>query len=767
MLLTSLGSATGEAAAREEERLARKRGLTPFRFRLELFASYVEQMFHSQTPIVLSCERRGTIIATSPAAPISGMRRTLFEDGIVLDLLVFRRDGFDPRELDAKQLVTNSEPLPGFDPIMARLTIREESARGAVCDVAAIDLAKFIVGAHGLVEQKVELQLGSLVSLRVVSDLHGSTAEKLPSSYESDVSEQPCGGDDAPGVVDGPGALGADGQSPGNAAEASEAQGPELKVGTRVAAKSPTSVVPGADELERQSSIRSRVDASGASSGGGEESRSDLEFELGAGEEDSGSPAPASGETLLRVEDGPARGPARERKERGPGSAASVSTASDGGTLTDDGDNNRILLSDHPFAPLVSSRTQSEAYSCVLVEGPWIECPVITEVRSPLPIYVWSIQGPEEMDPDDEEDMMDLGDGTMVPKRNIAKLQAAASCSSTKHGQPTLPGHMSPLQRTYLKPTQTRAALHVALGKPPRQSKCTVLAASKRAEKRFIQIDEPDMSDSDDEDEEGGGEETEGDADLTGGCGALAVDPAGGGAGRGDPFFDGGTHPEGEAGSDTSGNMRENASQVASLMNRVNDLEAEAVGVKQVLKKSKTLVDDLRGERDYLKMLLDEREVQCMKEVDSSRAPDAERVAALERDNADCASKLQALKHEYDACTKARLAAEAELDKLRREMTSESSLRTENERLLTVILSLKRELDREPGAPDVLDELKQAKSDLAMERAMSQTLRYELAQMRSPRTSSKRSGFFGQRSKSKSKAERVGGEPARSVATAD
>jgi hypothetical protein len=164
-----------EETLREEETLARGRSLIPIRVRIELVVSYVERPFVLDTPIVLACERRDESVATKTAQPLHGSRRTLFEDSIVLNLLLLRKEASDKSEFDKKQVVTSKDtPLLRFEPVLARLTIRDKSPRDVVTDYAALDLAKFILGAHAVVEHRVKLQLGSIVCLRVICDLHGS-----------------------------------------------------------------------------------------------------------------------------------------------------------------------------------------------------------------------------------------------------------------------------------------------------------------------------------------------------------------------------------------------------------------------------------------------------------------------------------------------------------------------------------------------------------------------------------------------------------------
>jgi hypothetical protein len=705
-------SSAGDATLHEEERIARSRGMTALRFHIEIIPLYVDREFESDEPIVLCCERRGIVAATAAMNQSAHCKRTILEESLVLDLLLFRKDGYDVIDTDGNETVTKASPLPGFDPVMARLTFRVRTADGEVCDVAAINLAKFIVGARGVVEDKVQLELGSILTFRAISTLQnsgslpagpwcterGKTSHTATKEIRSEnLTLTPC-------VAPEKEECCKHSRTPSMASGATETS--PLKQDTNISDTDDSS----SKNLKYQTPADGTVDdavASWRTTNGSTPISSGVKHEPGT--------------SLLSFGKESAGGTSQNELE-----LSKCNSSKD----DDNAEHNRILLSEHPFTPLVSRREPGEMYSCVTDENPWYESPIITTIHSPLPISVWSVQGPEEIDPDDEDDMMDLGNGSMVPKRNIAGLQAAASCSSRKCGPPAVPGTMSPLQKTYVLPTKTRQALYIALGKPVNLSRCSALVASRQVDQKTITIDEPELSDCD---EEGSGSEQSDDDSSSNGSYA----------------FDSNISLADVPQSSTPD------SENTSLFDRIYNLEAESVGVEQVLTKSKLLLEDLRNERDYLKQLLQEKEVGTTQQVNSTMAAvDDKRVESLQKKNVEQAFLIESLRQELSTCTYAKLAAEAELSKLRQEMRSENSIRMENERLLNVILSLKRELDREPGIPDVLNELKRAKTELALERAKSETLRSEIARLQSPKSSSKQKrGFFGKSSNSESKSK--------------
>lgn len=813
MLLSPSRTAFGDEA--DEADQARRRGMIPLTFRLQMKVAYAEREEKGGAPIVVSCERRGAVFATPPGCPTSGSKRAFFDGSIRVDVLVFRNENEDNAALERADLITNGKPLSGFEPVRARLTLREIDEEGEVIDVASLNLANYITGAHGSVTETVELQLGSVVELQVLSDLEKSldTVDSESSCREenhekaapassslasraveprkdeemevadlcektSEVGISSTGQESALGCSnsdhkvkpvakanesealvlerDENESLDIDHQPSHDSADstkdASEFDSElEAYLMNNMYSNPPVDDTSAAyDASELKGSVRSapgtvvsmvskRHTKSEATTDGGNEELTDTTTHRSSEMADASSVTSAENDFLATSSadsDGSVPFGHIDRQDY------SQQEDSDGEESGSCGEQNRIILPNHLMTSLVISRTPAEPYSSLTDEGEWVGPPIITEIGSSLPIMVWSIQGPEEIDPDEESDEMEMEDGTVVPKRNISKLQSGAAAlnanSTTKASPPALPGDMSPLQRCYFCSTNVRRALYVALGKPLDMKTCTVLSASRTLSHTRVEVEDPPMiSDSEGEEDRSDETDVESEVDRSQASEDYTVERTDTG------FVDqavltsivGPSSSIAESESEASIKIRSNASQTAELMNRINELEDDANSMKQALKKSGILVNDLQQEELYLKKLLGEHEERKQMKANQTEMSKTSIVAlgmasqhpptesdAGNVDEDENSVELRLAEEERDAACQ-------RLKMLQAEVFSESNLRQENERLLTVILNLKRELDRESGVPDVLDMLKQAKSDLALERGRTESLQFELAQM--------------------------------------
>jgi hypothetical protein len=439
----------------------------------------------------------------------------------------------------------------------------------------------------------------------------------------------------------------------------------------------------------------------------------------------------------------------------------------------------------HPFLALIIDRFPQPTYHSRTNECPWVEDPCVTTIRTPFPVSIWSIQGPEEIDLDDENDMMDLRDGVLVPKLNIQKLQAVANCFSTKPGIPATPGSMSPLQRTCMKPMETRRPVVMSLG-PPSKSKIPTLLISlldiNGADD--IHINEPDdLSDQEEmtgsdlsEQEEMTGDDLSEQEEMTGddnkgsdgesendsgadvhsqssirfderqmsneGIEAPPVIPAVAdnyAVRKEEQIFIPCQHANGTDDPDPdvespsiarqiSNGIRATANQAATLMNIVNELEADNTRLRTDLRQSNNLVSDVKAQRDALQAQITSIAKQSLiscsdKVIIPLTKSDRARLFELEAENAALLVRQKDFDEQARRHASSMKSTEAELVKLHPEMLRDDSLRAKNQRLLTVILSLKGELDREPASPDVIEQLMIFKSGLALEKAESERLR--------------------------------------------
>lgn len=779
--------------------MARSRAMIPLVFRMELCPTGLECEFEADAPVVLCCERRGTSVSTSPTEQEDDSQRIHFEESLVFNLLIFRADDFDGSDLVQISPATRGIPLPGFESVMTRIAIRQGTSDGEVCDVAAVDLANYIVGSHGVVEDKIEMQLGSFLSFQVLTTMRkGSFRELLSQNRERDVNV--------------------------TLANLSESA---LKSSSVSDARVVLSIK---DNASLESLPLSESESSPAQEANTDDFQSEIETPI-------------------------AKNCTREKFRDISSASTALSSSSDDGNedagevpseeeseKDDDREHNRIILNDHPFTSLAREREFGEVYICVCDER-WEESPIISNVMSPLPISIWSVQGPEEIDPDEEDDMDDLGDGLMAPKRNIAKLQAAAAGSSREAGPPALPGMMSPLQKTIIRPSRARRAITIALAKPLDLSRCTVLRAIQANDQNPSTIPEPVLSDCDEDDTSSESDEEDDSSsesmsttfrcrisslesnddsneDRESTCiascdnqssaassaspdreneetgdglgnshssrGPLSPETAGSSTIR-NPSDRGVVNEEKvnnksienrrapiedsmqydsqgheklcEDTKDVEGHGRQRKYEESEYLRRIAELEAESVDLRHILKKSRNLLLELRNERDNLLGVLNAKNDEECVASEACSDSERERIRETEEEIARGGESILTLRNELELCRQEKFVVETELEKLKAEMVRESSLRLENERLLTVILSLKQELDREPGVPEVIEELKNTKNELAAERARSESLEAELAKLSTPKASkSRKGGFFGKSSSSSSKSKKKKGD---------
>jgi hypothetical protein len=187
---------------------------------------------------------------------------------------------------------------------------------------------------------------------------------------------------------------------------------------------------------------------------------------------------------------------------------------------------------------------------------------------------------------------------------------------------------------------------------------------------------------------------------------------------------------------DESARIRESASQLAALMNLLNDSELQNCELKHLLNNAESGIAELQARLldKRVEQVGDEETVRCPRtseELPALYASEREWLVHLKDQNQNLIERVSMLSKQLCTATEAKEASEAELWKLQREVITDMSVRLENDRLLKVILDLKNELDREPGSPDIVNQLKEAKNEVASQRAELETLRYEMAKVKS------------------------------------
>lgn len=686
-------------------------------YRLELSVSACNIQFReNECKVILSIEQGGASHSTTGVAALKGSNSIQFEDSLVLNLSVAQCNNVDSGV--RAPIASNLESIVG------RVTFREEncldSGHGAVIDYAVIDLATFI-GEVGVYEMPVRMELGSNLLLRGQCRLRGVLAEG---------SEETTGGE----VVEGKGI---------------ESGGCH---GTRRSTQRLSNVT--LEDSHEEGSFRDRgsgFQTSATTLGDHALSEAQLSHLESMEDDEAGD---TSGAGQVNPEDDvelTSEGHAEDHQNHVSGVCSESESSPE--TSLQNTEISRIQNQEHPFLPLLSIQLAEEEYSAIVDEGPWIEIPQISTVASPLPLAIWSIQGPEEIDPDDVDDMMDIGDGVMAPARNIAKLQNVSAGPSTgsekKRVSPALPGQMSPLQRINLKPSETRQAAVIALGRPPDPSKCTALAASRTLALAGIDVEEPNLSDSE---RSGSDDESDDSSDSGDSEGSVANDVSEDEDSKEEEKLF--LVTQNRSGSDELHMSTSNAKQASQirygeddgnstrmaadhqqqqleqLREQIGNLEAECSGVQQMVKEGRQNVRELQEERAQLKKRVDEKDLQLF-DFDETDGEMQASVAALRKENAEVQHMMDAIAAEMAEIRKATHGARAEAEKLRIEIGSEGSLMRENERLQVVVESLERELVLGEDRRRSVDLLVGAKSELAMEMAECQGLRHEIAQLKS------------------------------------
>jgi hypothetical protein len=791
---------------------------TSFQLLVELIPSCVEPTFQTDLPHVLTCERRCSEIATNAALEAEGVRRIQLHDGVLCNLHLFRSGDFDDelKPTSSLQPVVCGSPLQGFDPVVAQISIRDTCATGKVRDCAAVNLAKFIIGPHGVMDETIELPWGSRILIQVKADLISSTTpdDSVWTASATAIARKEIQGH---GLLDVPTLVVTETLDTKRECELvykdaavmretdpskdvpschyvlNEHDGSESAVYRRSTEGDPSKDVPSCHDVPNgQGGAESTVHLRNTVDGHADREQTEGQDRAASHGECRTELRRRETVNLLlrqsRIEQ--ARGPHEELCS--PCDSSDEEDVKHFGALREI---ERDLLPDHPFRHLVTERRMGEIYSTISENGVCEERALLSFVNSPFPICVWSIQGPDMPERDPEQELRNIGDGVLVPNRNIQKLKAAAEYSSTKSGPPAMLGNVSPLQLTYILPTKQRAPLVVELGKPWRPSQRTVLNASRWMRDYGIKIDEPILDDSDESEErdsevQSADRESE-DSEVRYDTAPFVETRANIGTASNlrcvdeteSTMLDLQNHTgqkqqsspskqttmpniaseesvsrspcisqgRAEGSIDESACIRESASRLAELTHCLNDADAAIKELKHLVKRSESTIIELRS-----KLLDASLRRRC--DADNWQPLRAEEQPAIDASEREWLIHTQAQNQtlvERDAmmmrllqqANEARDESEAELWKLQREVLTDVSVRYENERLLKVILDLKTELDHEPGSPDVVNQLREAKSENVLQRQELGLLRNEIAKLKRKcrETASKHAGglFLG------------------------
>lgn len=421
------------------------RGLEPFRVHFCFYLLNLKVPTHLRGKvIILCCERKGHMAMIEKPVHIEpSADETQINQVLELYSTMARREKIDAEILSSHDPVINGEPIPSFETVMARITLRNENPKGAVLDCVSLNLATFISGRHSITRLELSLQLGGKLAIsidaKIVSD--DLIAKKCTTTETTFVNNVDFGASEAK--------LNSGGSNP--VVQESESN---KKIGSGC---NNTEIAP----PTRNVSYSTESTAKSVSDTDGDGHEDDKLFSSCTtnGEQDNLT------EISTRIED-------KESAHQDNMQAGKPS-----------------------FWREVASWSVGEEYSTQYSGGIWRETPRLSELGGSQKLVMWSIEGPSD-DGNEEDDVQECSESAPKRKHNSMTI----SCS--KPGPPARVGKLSPMQKCILAPKIPAKPTVIPLGAPISLLRSSVLAASKFLVHEFKFVDEPLLSDSDEEEEE-------------------------------------------------------------------------------------------------------------------------------------------------------------------------------------------------------------------------------------------------------------------------
>lgn len=140
-------------------------GTTPYRFRIDLFVSYLEKV-KSVTEACITLERRGKVESTKVVTVEDG--KAVIRDQITMECTLFRKNQNNGGKSSRNQ---PKEPAPDelltFDEKKAKLYLRKGGPQGKAVAKLSLNLADYIKGAQSSVFADMKLSDGTIVVTKV------------------------------------------------------------------------------------------------------------------------------------------------------------------------------------------------------------------------------------------------------------------------------------------------------------------------------------------------------------------------------------------------------------------------------------------------------------------------------------------------------------------------------------------------------------------------------------------------------------------------
>jgi N-terminal C2 in EEIG1 and EHBP1 proteins len=186
-------------------------GTVPFKFKVDIFVSYVD-LIKSTGEVSVTCERRSKTVSTG-AKKVKD-KKAVFRETISIETTLFKRA--TPGQKLSAELVPGEQL--NFDEKVAKIVLRKGGADGKAIGKIHLNLADYIKGTTGTVFADLKLSNGSVVVTKIESNVlhtggnkksrNGSDNDSVACSEATDLQEG--------GMMDDDSIFGDDAEDPGD-----------------------------------------------------------------------------------------------------------------------------------------------------------------------------------------------------------------------------------------------------------------------------------------------------------------------------------------------------------------------------------------------------------------------------------------------------------------------------------------------------------------------------------------------------------------------
>lgn len=157
-------------------------GTTPYRFRIDIFVSYAENI-KNLTEACITCERRGKIYATESVNVKDG--KAVFRQVLSMECTLFRKNS--PSKGKQEKTQSGLTEQLDFDEKKAKMFLRKGGSQGKAVAKLALNLSEYVKGASSTVFADMKLSDGTLVVTKVESTMLAMDKKKKGSRNGSEI----------------------------------------------------------------------------------------------------------------------------------------------------------------------------------------------------------------------------------------------------------------------------------------------------------------------------------------------------------------------------------------------------------------------------------------------------------------------------------------------------------------------------------------------------------------------------------------------------